>query len=241
MNYIVVIAVVSVLILLHEIGHFVAARFLGIPIAKFSIGFGPSLWGITYGKTRYQIAALPLGGYILPAVETEEELFRIPLTKRLLFTVAGPLANLMAALFCFALLNCIVTGPSFYGVVVQPFEQITAFTSAFLRSLPFIFSDHTRLSGIIGIVAQGNAFIAGSVVKTLQFVILLSMNFAILNMLPIPALDGGKIVLFLLEKVHRRLLRLQVPFTIAGWVLLLALFAYTTVLDIARYIVKAFV
>ena len=45
MNYLIVVWVVSLLILLHELGHFLAARWVKIPIARFSIGLGPKLWG----------------------------------------------------------------------------------------------------------------------------------------------------------------------------------------------------
>jgi regulator of sigma E protease len=66
---------------------------------------------------------------------------------------------------------------------------------------------------------------------------MLSLNLAILNLLPLPPLDGGKIVLCLLEKVHPQLARLHFPLAIFGWVCLLGLMGYTTVLDIARHVV----
>jgi len=66
---------------------------------------------------------------------------------------------------------------------------------------------------------------------------MLSLNLAILNLLPLPPLDGGKIVLCLLEKVHPQLARLHFPLAIFGWLCLLGLMGYTTVLDIARHVV----
>ena len=54
----------GVLIFVHELGHFWAARSVGIGVERFSIGFGPRLWGFTRGGTEYWIAAIPLGGYV---------------------------------------------------------------------------------------------------------------------------------------------------------------------------------
>ena len=52
------------LIFIHELGHFIAAKLLGVKVVRFSIGFGPRLFGFTKGETEYRIAALPLGGYV---------------------------------------------------------------------------------------------------------------------------------------------------------------------------------
>jgi regulator of sigma E protease len=68
----------------------------------------------------------------------------------------------------------------------------------------------------------------------LQFAVLLNLNLAIFNLLPIAPLDGGKILCALLEKIHPRLARLHTGFAMAGLVLLLGLMVYTTVLDVVR-------
>src|SRR3989304_1843529 len=59
---------IGILIFVHELGHFVAARMKGIRVLKFSLGFGPKIIGKKVGETEYQISALPLGGYVkMPA------------------------------------------------------------------------------------------------------------------------------------------------------------------------------
>ncbi|MCL6558986.1 MAG: site-2 protease family protein [Firmicutes bacterium] len=93
-----------------------------------------------------------------------------------------------------------------------------------------------QLSGVVGIVVQGGQFVGADVLKALYFSILLSLNLAVFNLLPIPALDGGKIILYLLEKAHPKLLRLHIPLAVAGWVLLIGLMVYATVLDIGRIV-----
>ena len=52
------------LIFVHELGHFIAAKLLGVKVVRFSIGFGPRLFGFTRGETEYRVAILPLGGYV---------------------------------------------------------------------------------------------------------------------------------------------------------------------------------
>ncbi|GEJ55519.1 site-2 protease family protein [Anaeromyxobacter diazotrophicus] len=61
------------LIFVHELGHFVAAKLLGVKVLRFSIGFGPRLFGFTRGETEYRVASLPLGGYVKMAGDDPSE------------------------------------------------------------------------------------------------------------------------------------------------------------------------
>jgi regulator of sigma E protease len=72
--------------------------------------------------------------------------------------------------------------------------------------------------------------------RILDISILLNVNLAVFNLLPLPPLDGGKIVMCVLQKIFEPLRRLEIPLAIAGWVLLLSLMAYATVLDIHRIV-----
>lgn len=67
------IVVLGVLIVVHELGHFVTAKMAGIAVPRFSIGLGPKVWGIKFGETEYVLSALPLGGYVKMAGMGEEE------------------------------------------------------------------------------------------------------------------------------------------------------------------------
>src|SRR5436853_4787247 len=55
---------IGILIFVHELGHFLAAKYFNIKVLKFSLGFGPPLVAFKRGETQYQIAAIPLGGYV---------------------------------------------------------------------------------------------------------------------------------------------------------------------------------
>ena len=61
--------VIGVLVFVHELGHFMAARRIGVRVLKFSLGFGPGIVGFTRGDTEYCISAIPLGGYVKMAGE----------------------------------------------------------------------------------------------------------------------------------------------------------------------------
>ncbi|HUQ30539.1 MAG TPA: site-2 protease family protein, partial [Pyrinomonadaceae bacterium] len=51
-------------VVLHEFGHFIVAKMLGIRVETFSVGFGPRIWGRKWGTTDYRLSAIPLGGYV---------------------------------------------------------------------------------------------------------------------------------------------------------------------------------
>src|SRR5512137_3098671 len=92
------------LIFVHELGHFLAAKALGVKVVKFSIGFGPRLLGFRRGETEYLLSILPLGGYVKmagdePGAEVAPEdrgrgFLEASPWKRLVIAFAGPAANL---------------------------------------------------------------------------------------------------------------------------------------------------
>ncbi|HIF02638.1 MAG TPA: RIP metalloprotease RseP [Nitrospinaceae bacterium] len=95
----------AVLIFVHELGHFLAAKKCGVIVEKFSIGFGKKLFGITSRGTEFIIAAIPLGGYVKMkgeelGEETSEEgsFSAAPPQHRLLIAFAGPAFNILFAL-----------------------------------------------------------------------------------------------------------------------------------------------
>ena len=237
MGYLFVVTAIAVLVLAHEAGHFCAARCAGIPVARFSVGFGPRLWGFTRGGTEYRLSAIPLGGYVLLAVEDEQEFFRVPLRQRIAFALGGPVANFLVAAALFMALNVSRGQTGAYDILVAPWLQTWNMTVQLLVAIGQIAFDPSSLSGLIGIVVGGGQAVGASLGRLLQFGALLSLNLAIFNLLPIPVLDGGRIVMGLLEKVHTRAAqRLYVPLCAAGLVLLVFLMAYATVVDILRLV-----
>lgn len=236
MNYLFAIIILSIAVLVHEYGHFLAARRVGVAVRIFSIGFGPKLWSWRRRETEFRIAWIPLGGYVMPAVEDETDYFRLSIGKRAVLAAGGPIASLLFPLVCFSLFNLFTEGLSLYGLFVKPFDQTAVLTVRMLQSLPLIFSHPDQLTGIVGIVAEGGKFLSFNILHGLQFLSLLSLNLAIINLLPIPVMDGGKLLLCFLEKINPKALRLQYPLAVAGWVFILLLMIYVTILDVGRYL-----
>lgn len=104
----------GVLIFVHEVGHFILAKLMGVKVLKFSLGFGPKVLGRKFGETEYLLSAVPLGGYVkMLGEEPGEELSDAdrnraynaqPVWKRFLIVFSGPLFNLVFAAFVFVLI-----------------------------------------------------------------------------------------------------------------------------------------
>jgi hypothetical protein len=123
----------------------------------------------------------------------------------------------------FALLNLMAGSSSAHDLLILPFVQTGRVLVHVLAALPQIFSHPGDLRGVVGIVVEGGRLIEGSVERAIGIGALLSINLAVLNLLPIPALDGGKILLHLLEKLHPKARRLYVPLSLAGLALVFGL------------------
>ena len=236
MSYLLVFCTISLLITLHELGHFLAAKRMGIPIARFSVGFGPKLWGFKIGETDFWLSAIPCGGYVMPALQDDEAFEKVPLTRRIVFSLGGPAANLLGAFLCLSLVNIIRSGFSINSLIFLPLQQIFEMAAQICSLIPMLFSQPNHLSGIVGIVAGGGAQVGLNLGKLLQFSVLLNVNLAVFNLIPILPLDGGKIVMGVLRKFYQPLRKLELPLTIGGWALLMTLTLYATSLDLFRVI-----
>lgn len=104
-NVIWVLVLIGVMILIHELGHFVVARWFDVRVDAFSFGFGPRLFGFRKGETDYRVSLIPFGGYVKMAGEQpgEEDLndprsfLAKPRWQRLLIAFAGPFSNIVLA------------------------------------------------------------------------------------------------------------------------------------------------
>jgi regulator of sigma E protease len=128
------IVTLGVLITFHEYGHFVVARWCGVKVLRFSVGFGKPLWSrVDRHGTEFAIAAIPLGGYVKMLDEREGEVApadldrahnRKPVLQRMAIAAAGPAFNLVFAVFAFWLM--FVIGKPDYQPLVGHVEQIAA-------------------------------------------------------------------------------------------------------------------
>jgi regulator of sigma E protease len=97
----------SLLIILHEAGHFFAAKWTGMRVEKFYLFFGPKIWSVKRGETEYGVASIPAGGYVkisgmnpddkLPEGEEHRGYYEMPVWKRIVVIGAGPAVNIVLA------------------------------------------------------------------------------------------------------------------------------------------------
>ncbi|MBD3224602.1 MAG: RIP metalloprotease RseP [Caldithrix sp.] len=116
LNIVAIIFVFSVLVIIHELGHFLAARWMGVRVDKFSIGFPPTIYSRKIGQTEFSISAIPLGGFVkmagfidesmdTEATGAEDEFSSKPVWKRIVIITAGVVMNLLLAVLIMTMLN----------------------------------------------------------------------------------------------------------------------------------------
>jgi regulator of sigma E protease len=135
------LVVLGVLVAFHELGHFLAARWVGVKVLKFSLGFGPKLFGRKMGETEYLLSAIPLGGYVKLFGEDETEattqedrtrsFAHQKLWGKVLIVAAGPGFNFILAYFIFA--GWLATGTPLF---VPTFQDLTPDIEAMVPGSP---------------------------------------------------------------------------------------------------------
>ena len=342
------IILLSVLIFVHELGHFLAARIAGVGVLKFSLGFGPKIIGKKIGETEYVLSWIPLGGFVkllgesgneeLSPEDEKKSFFKKSKWKRMLIILAGPVFNFLLALVIFIIV--FVYGlPNLTAVVGEVQKESAAFEAGMISGDKIIAIDDKKVvfweeikpiiaeskgkemevavergaekkhllikprlsksknifgeeisTYLIGVSPAGNtiierknpwdAIIASvgktweiskltviSVVKMLEgvisprtlggpifiaqiagaqvkegiipfilFMAILSINLGVINLFPIPVLDGGHIFFYLIEIVTRREISIKVKEMSQqiGFVILLMLMLFVVFIDVER-------
>lgn len=353
MGIIYFVLVLSVIIVIHEIGHLVAAKLFHVYCYEFSLGMGPKLFAYQGKETKYTLRLIPIGGYVAMAGEQEDDMELYPSIevpagrsiksiarwKRIIVMLAGVFMNfLMAWIIISGILmysggyvkdappvvaSVVEQGPADVaglqagdvikkvvfedGTVIKPqsFTDISLFTQMYggkitytvsrngemldfvvqgqpnenglylvgigsptpeiVKITPFnagiysfdymvdmtrnIFKSLTRLvqgngldqlSGPVGIYEVTSQQASKGLPDLLILVAMLSLNVGIFNLLPLPVLDGGRVILVLVEMVIRKPLnkKFEVGIMTASMVLLLALMVFATWQDITRIFIK---
>ena len=128
-SFLAIIFVFGLLVLIHELGHFLAAKWMGVRVERFSIGFPPRLIGKKIGDTDYCISAIPLGGYVKmsgmidESMDTEStgadyEFNSKPVWKRIVIIMAGVVMNFILAVVILSTLNFV------RGEKITPYTEI---------------------------------------------------------------------------------------------------------------------
>ena len=137
------IIVLGILIFVHELGHFLVAKFCGVRVLVFSLGFGPRLFSFRKGETEYLLSAVPLGGYVKMLGEgkgddggeltAEEKPFSYEYKspwQRLAIIIAGPGANILFAVLVFSVVYLFGV-PLLSSVIGEVNHEMPAYTAGF--------------------------------------------------------------------------------------------------------------
>lgn len=330
----------SLLVMVHEVGHFLAGRFVGIHPEEFSIGMGPKLLGFSRKGTQFSVRALPIGGYVKFLGEDErsddERAFsNASVWKRMAVIVAGPTMNILLAVVLLAvfymgygvyeevpeILEVVENSPAeragllpgdsiikvddisvegmeareavetirnairqkgsnelkivvrrngkdinikvvpeyneesdsyVIGIVfgrIRRYGLIQATGMAFnnvgkltlmmvdaLRGLIFKGQGLNEVMGPVGIVSEIGKAVEAGMQQLLLLAVMISLNLGIINLIPFPALDGGRIALLLVEGVRGKPLEPEKEGFIhfIGFVVLILLMVLVTYHDITR-------
>jgi membrane-associated protease RseP (regulator of RpoE activity) len=229
------LAITTVLVTVHELGHYLMARLTGLTVEVFSIGLGPEIVGRTdRAGTRWKLGLVPLGGYIrmfgeqsgprhdgIPAAEANGAagplLFeQASLGRRAAVAAAGPAANFALSFVVLAVLLLVVGRPSSveaslpeaalwlvwraieltWGLTAETLQALWQFATGVNAGQDFI--GPIRLAQVTGEVAHQG------LLMSLGLVAIISANLAVMNLLPIPSLDGGHLLFYLAEALRGR-------------------------------------
>jgi len=158
-----IILTIVLVIGIHECGHFLAARWLGVKVLRFSIGFGKALWRRSDKKgTEYVLAAIPLGGYIkmldedeghVPENQRHLAFNRQPFYKKFLIVAAGPFANLVLAFVLYWLLF-VVGFTSMAPVIGKVAPHSIAFNAGLKSQQEIISIDNTPTTSWMSVIIR---------------------------------------------------------------------------------------
>lgn len=231
-----IIFLLGFLILIHECGHFLVAKLFKVQVKEFSIGFGPKIWDKQGKETKYSLRAIPLGGYVnmLGEEERSEEegaFNKASIPKRILILIAGGLINIIFGLLLyFILVSCI----SNIGIACKATQN---FIFSIVDSLKQLFTGHIGVDQLMGPVGISETVAATSGFVDFAYILaLISVSLGITNLLPFPPLDGGKVVLLIIEAVRKKPLKedIEVRIQMAGFFILICLSIYVAYNDVLR-------
>ncbi len=212
-SFLAFVIVFSIIVLVHEFGHFIAARKSGVNVYEFSIGFpfSPRLCTLfRHKETVFTLRLLPLGGFVSFSKngnEEAKELFGASYFRRALIMSAGSLLNIAFAFIVFIPIFIIGKDLHFIDAMLLSARTGWGILSWTIIVLLNILSGHggmDGLSGPVGIAAIAGRAASEGILSLFYFTGVLSMSLGIMNLLPLPALDGGHLIMLLIEFTKKK-------------------------------------
>ena len=205
--------IILFLIVTHELGHYIAAKLCGCSVSEFSVGFGPALWKRERNGTLYALRAIPLGGFcaiegenLVTKKEGKESLLcNRPVRQQLVVFLAGIVTNFVTGLLMVGS-SYLLFGKSFFDGVLVALGSVVLMLSS-LWQLAIGQVSGSDVGGLLSLVVESTKYasLCDGLIQTIGIMLLiggvLAVNLAIINSLPIPALDGGRVFLVILNKI----------------------------------------
>lgn len=250
-NAIKIIFLLGFLVFIHEGGHFLVAKLCKVKVNEFAIGFGKKVWQKKGKETTYSIRMIPLGGFVSMEGETEESevegsFSKASVGKRMAIVVAGATVNIVFGILVYFILMSTVglefADPArdtilnriYYGA-----KGTGNFILMIFDSIKVLFTGGLATDQMVGIVGISEVVATTTgIANYIYLMAVISVSLGITNLLPIPALDGGKILILLIEIIRRKPMKLETEAKIQliGFSILIALSLFVTYNDIVRLI-----
>jgi regulator of sigma E protease len=238
-------AVFTVVVLVHELGHFLTARKADVKVYEFSIGFpfSPKIATLfRHRETEFTLRLLPLGGFVSFSKDGDEaagDLFETSPLNRAIILSAGALFNIGLAFLLLVTVNSVGKHQPMTNAITTSVRTIWSVITGTMMFLLSALSGHGSLDGMAGPV--GIAVIAGKaaamgIMNAMYFTGMLSLSLGIINLIPFPALDGGQLFMLLIETVRKKPLNLKTYQVVnaVGMVVFLVLTVLVTYRDIVK-------
>jgi regulator of sigma E protease len=247
-SFLAFIAVFSVVVLVHELGHFIIARRSGVKVYEFSVGFpfSPRLCTLfRHKETAFTLRLLPLGGFVRFSKDENDEakdLFATSYVNRALILSAGSFFNILFAFLVFIPVFVFGHHLPFLDALTTSAKALWGILSGTVIFLLNILSGQSGMEGLSGPV--GIAVLAGKAaskgfLNLFFFTGVLSLSLGIMNLFPLPGLDGGQLLMLLIETVRRKPfgIRTHQAINLIGLALFILLSVLVTYRDLVKLVV----
>jgi regulator of sigma E protease len=242
LTIIVFILILSVLILVHEGGHLIVAKKNGLKVNEFAFGFPPRIFSFKKGGTRYSFNLIPIGGYVK---EDSKNFSKATIGQRFKVLIAGVGMNIFLTIILLTIVSLFVY-PWYQGIFMGIINTgyllglIFYYLGIILKDLLLTGRFAGDLVGPIGIAVLTSDMVSRGFLSVIYFVALLSLNLAIVNILPFPALDGGRLLFLAIEKFKGKPVSEKTEKIIhgTGLVILVVLMVIVGYRDVVRFILQ---
>ena len=241
------VVIFGVLVAVHEGGHFMTAKAVGVKVNELSIGMGPLLFSKRKGETLYSLRLLPVGGYVALEGEDEESdderaFSNRPAWAKLLVLAAGPFMNFLFAFIVLTVLLMVMGGPAnIIEAAVLGFKNCVNIEIMIFDAFKDLLTGAGSVNDVVGPIG-----IVDAVDKTAQagasnlvlLTVVLSLNLGLFNILPFPALDGGRILFVVIRAITGKAITDEMENRIhyAGIIILFGLMILITMKDVNTFI-----